>query len=172
MTHYETVIAQVPDDPVSHDQLARLLALCPVESFRDSARAVSLARRALELAPDFDGHRRTLGIAYGRLGNWMEAVRRLKEIENPRTRGDVLENLFLAMALWQTGDKQGARRLLDQNDRWIDNHRPHDVELRRIRAEAANITGHEQLDETGNGSAESATQDRRVSPRKGNQREE
>jgi serine/threonine protein kinase len=53
--------------------------------------------------------------------------------------GDVEPWLFLAMAHWQLGDKAKARTWYDQAVQWMDEHRPHDQSLRRLRAEAAGL---------------------------------
>ncbi len=48
---------------------------------------------------------------------------------------------FLAMALSQTGDKDQARPWYDRAVDWMEERRPKDPELRRLRDEAAAVLG-------------------------------
>jgi hypothetical protein len=45
------------------------------------------------------------------------------------------------MAHWQLGGKSEARKWYDQGVQWMEKHKPHDDELRRFRAEAAQLLG-------------------------------
>src|SRR5439155_18695855 len=49
---YERMLEIEPDRPDVRNQLAWVLTTCPVESLRDPRRAVVLARRATEKAPN------------------------------------------------------------------------------------------------------------------------
>jgi hypothetical protein len=54
---------------------------------------------------------------------------------------DCCARIFLAMAHWQKGEKERARRLYDQAVGWIDKTKPLDEELARFRAEATALLG-------------------------------
>lgn len=58
-----------------------------------------------------------------------------------RKGGDSCDWFFLAMAHWKMGQKEEARTSNDQAVQWMENHRPNDEELRRFRAEAAELLG-------------------------------
>jgi hypothetical protein len=48
---------------------------------------------------------------------------------------------FLAMAHWRLGEKAEARGWYDQGVQWMDKQQPQNEELRRFRAEAAQLLG-------------------------------
>jgi hypothetical protein len=58
-----------------------------------------------------------------------------------RSGGDSAEWFFLAMAHWQSGDKQQGRAWYDRAVHWMDENQPRDEKLRRWRAEAAALLG-------------------------------
>ena len=45
------------------------------------------------------------------------------------------------MAHWQPGEKDEARKWFDQAVEWMEKNKPDDEELRRFRAEAAELLG-------------------------------
>jgi tetratricopeptide (TPR) repeat protein len=146
---YETALAQCRDlprhdddnQPASvHNELAWLLATCPDAAVRDGAKAVALARKAVELEPKGE-YWNTLGVAHYRAGNFKEGVAALETSMKLRNGGDSSDWFFLAMAHWQLGDKEQARRWYDKALGWMLQHRPKDEELCRFRAEAEALLG-------------------------------
>jgi tetratricopeptide (TPR) repeat protein len=121
-----------------HNSLAWLLATCPDAKVRDAAKAVTLAKKAVELEPHSKYAWNTLGVAYYRAGDWKPAVKTLEKSMGMRNGED---RFFLAMAHWQLGDEEQARKWYDQAVAWMDKHQPDDEELRRFRAEAAALLG-------------------------------
>jgi hypothetical protein len=51
------------------------------------------------------------------------------------------DTFFLAMAHWQLGDKEEARRWYYQAVAWMEKYSPMDEDLRRFRPEAAALLG-------------------------------
>jgi serine/threonine protein kinase len=144
---YRAVLEQDPNHVASLNNLAWLLTTCPAEGMRDGQQAVVLARRALSLAPKPDYIWNTLGLAHYRAGDWPAAIAALeksRELYAVRPEGNRMESFstfFLAMVHWQKGDRETARRWYDQAVRWMEQYRPRDEELGRIRAEAAALLG-------------------------------
>jgi Tfp pilus assembly protein PilF len=103
---------------------------------RHAPSAVSLARKAVELAPKEGAIWNTLGVAEYRAGAWKESVAALQRSMALRNGGDGNDWFFLAMAHQQLGKPDEARRWLAQAVRWAEKHRPHDEEMLRFRAEA------------------------------------
>jgi tetratricopeptide (TPR) repeat protein len=131
-----------PDTPASMSFLADLLANCPDAALRDPKRAVELAKDAVELAPQFASSWQVLGWARYRTGAWKESIAALeKSIELRADGGDSFQWLFLAMAHWQVGNKEQARKWYGRAVEWADKNQPANAQLLRFRAEAAELLG-------------------------------
>src|SRR4051812_22293955 len=131
-----------PDHPhtlSSMNSLAWLLAMCPDPKLRDAGRAVELARKAVELAPTEGRYWTTLGVAHYRAGDRAAAIVALRKSEALRKGGDIYDWFFLAMSHWQRGEKEEARKWYDRAGGWVDQNKPNDDELRRVREEAAEL---------------------------------
>src|SRR5262249_11049115 len=121
------------------NHLAWVLATDPVPARRDPGRAVSAAQEAVELDPQDGNHRNTLGVALYRAERWKEAVAALEKSMELRNGGDSLDWFFVAMAHWRLGEKEQAREWYDRAVEWMDKNQPKNEELRRFRAEAAEL---------------------------------
>jgi serine/threonine protein kinase/Tfp pilus assembly protein PilF len=134
--HYEKVVALRPDNAEARNNLAWFLATGPDPSRRDPRRAVELGKRAVEVAPKNGACWNTLGVALYRADNWDGAIAALEK--SMAMQGDnSFDWFFLAMAHWQRGQRDEARRHYDRAVRWMKTGNPNDTELRRFRAEAA-----------------------------------
>ena len=126
----------------SMNSLAGFLATCPDARLRDPKRAVELARDAVERAPRSGWSWQVLGWARYRTGAWKDSIAALeKSIELREDGGDSFQWFFLAMAHWQVGHKEQARQWYGRAVEWADKNRPADAQLRRFRAEAAQLLG-------------------------------
>jgi serine/threonine protein kinase/WD40 repeat protein/Flp pilus assembly protein TadD len=135
---YAKVIALRPDWPEFANDAAWLLATHPDPRRRDPGRAVVLARKAVELDPDDGDYWNTLGVAEYRAGDWKGAIAALEK--SVALQGHNSYDAFLlAMARWQQGQRDEARRLYDQAVEWMKTVKPNDEELRRFRQEAAEL---------------------------------
>ena len=56
-----------------------------------------------------------------------------------RSGGDATDWLCLAMAHWQLGDRDEARRWYNEAIGWMEEKKPDDEQLHRFRAEAAQL---------------------------------
>jgi len=130
-----------PDTLGSLNTLAWLLADCPEQKLRDTGRAVDLARQAAALAPHDSKYWNTLGVAQYRYGDWKSAIAALEKSMELRNGGDGLEWFVLAMAYWQLGNYEQARKWYEQAIDWMDTSNAQDEQLRRFRAEAAGLLG-------------------------------
>jgi serine/threonine protein kinase/Tfp pilus assembly protein PilF len=145
--------AQRPPNPqdrgetaIRWNTLAWFLVNCPFPQVGDPAEAVAAAKKAVELQPQEGGIRNTLGVAYYRAGDWKAAIAALeKSMEISTGRGESFNTFFLAMAHWQLGDKEEARRWYDRAVAWMDTNQPQDDEMKRFRAEAAALLGRADL---------------------------
>ena len=89
--------------------------------------------KATELAPKEGTHWNMLGVAQYRAGDWKAAVTTLNKSMELRNGGDSTDCFFLAMAHWQLGEKEEARKWYDQAVEWMEKNNPDDEELRRFR---------------------------------------
>jgi tetratricopeptide (TPR) repeat protein len=95
----------------------------------------------VELAPQNGMIWNTLGVAQYCAGNWKVAITALEKSMELRKGGDSFDWFILAMAQWQLGQKDEARKRYDQAVAWMDKNRPQNKELRRFRAEATELLG-------------------------------
>jgi serine/threonine protein kinase/Flp pilus assembly protein TadD len=125
----------------AHNALAWLLATCADPQRRKPQEAVTLAERAVELAPKDEASWNTLAAARYRAGDYRAAIAALEKSMALRHGGDSLDWFFLAMAYWRLGEQEQARQWYGKAVSWMEKHRPKDEELVRFRAEAAELLG-------------------------------
>jgi tetratricopeptide (TPR) repeat protein len=143
LAEYQTILELAPADALAHHQLAWLLATCPDVKLRDPSRAVELARKAVQLAPQEANHWTTLGTAHYRAGDWKAAVAALDKSRELDKAPAALTWLFLAMTHRKLGHDGEARQAYDKALRWLEQnketlaqHKPQLEALRRIQSEA------------------------------------
>jgi Flp pilus assembly protein TadD len=108
--------------------LAWFLATAFDPELRDPQLAVEMARKAAALAPDKHQCLCTLGIALYRAGEPKAAVETLQKAV--QIQPAVSDFFFLAMAYWQLGDREQARKWYDQAVHWMDEDKPTAEETR------------------------------------------
>jgi tetratricopeptide (TPR) repeat protein len=138
---YGKLLELSPKNARAYNNLAWILATSPDPKFRDPKRAVELAQKAIELKPEEGTNWNTLGAAHYRAGDWKAAIAALDKTMELRKGGDSNEWFFLAMAHWQLGEKDKARQWYDRAVEWMGKNQPTNEELRRFRAEAAELLG-------------------------------
>jgi uncharacterized protein HemY len=136
----QQVLETAPDQPEVCMELAWIYVTGPNKS-SDAPKALPLARRAVELAPDEPLCLNTLGVVYYRLGRWQEAAETLEASGRVNRDGPTAYDLFfLAMSYRQTGQQEKAKECYDRAVRWwrAQTRLPlfEGAELRAIRAEA------------------------------------
>jgi serine/threonine protein kinase/tetratricopeptide (TPR) repeat protein len=121
--------------------LAWHLATSPAAKGLDPDRAVKLAEKAVQLAPQNAGAWNTLGLARLRAADWQAARTALEKSMVLHQGGDSFDWFFLAMAHWQLAHKEEARKWYDRAVQWMEKNKPKDEELIRFRAEAEGLLG-------------------------------
>src|SRR5262249_48548790 len=99
---------------LARNNLAWLLATCADPNLRDPARAVELAMKAVELAPEEGTYWNTLGVAHYRAGDVKAASDALHKSMGLRKGGDGFDWFFLAMAQWRLEHREEARAWYDK----------------------------------------------------------
>lgn len=133
---YAKAIEASPGSAEAHNNLAWFYATFPNITLRDPGKAVSLAKKVIELKPLDGAGWNTLGVAQYRAGDWPAAVEALTKSTELRDGGDAFDWFFLAMAHWQLGDKELARKWYGQAIGRMEKKQPSDDELEQFRAEA------------------------------------
>lgn len=128
-----------PNDDEVLTAVAWNCATSPEQALRDPARAVELARKAVELAPKRRGHWTTLGAACYRAGDWKAAVTALEKSMQMHQGGDSVDWFLLAMTSRQQGQAAEARKWYDQAVEWMEKNKPQDEDMQRFREEAAEL---------------------------------
>ncbi len=123
------------DVPEYQNNLAWLLANASAPESRDPARAIGLALHAVEEAPENPDYLNTLAAAYCRAENWQAADERLREAIRLRGDANARDRFFLAMTQAACDQLQEAIKSFESGSRWMDENRPGNLELQRIRAE-------------------------------------
>jgi hypothetical protein len=138
VAQFRKAIELDPKSAMAHNNLAWLLATCPEPQFRDPQRAVEFAKKSVELAPTEGSSWNTLGAAHYRAGNWRDAIAALEQ--SLKLQGDnSFDWFFLAMAHWQLGAKDQARKWYEKAVEWMDKNAKDNDELRRFRREAEEL---------------------------------
>jgi serine/threonine protein kinase/Tfp pilus assembly protein PilF len=135
------VITLTLEDSEELNILAWFLAAHPDPRLRNPVRAVELANKAVQLAPGLGEVWNTLGVARYRAGDWKGAIAALQQSMALRNGGDSFDWFFLAMAQWQQNEQGEARDWYHRAVRWMETYNPENTELRRFRAEAAELMG-------------------------------
>jgi Flp pilus assembly protein TadD len=132
-------VAELENSAMAWNNLAWLLATCPEPKLRDPQRAVEFAKKAVELAPKDGTIWNTLGAAHYRAGDRKAALAALDKSMGFRQGGDSFDWLFIAMAHWQLGAKDEARKWYEKAIEWMDKNAKDNDELRRFRTEAEEL---------------------------------
>jgi serine/threonine protein kinase/Tfp pilus assembly protein PilF len=130
-----------PKSGGAHNNLAWYLATAEAPAHRDPDLAVELAKKAVESDPQSSSCRNTLGVARYRAGDWKQAISDLEQSVSLGKGGTGYDWFFLAMAHWQLGEKDEARKWYSRAVQWMDKYQPANEELRRFRAEAEELLG-------------------------------
>jgi tetratricopeptide (TPR) repeat protein len=138
---YQKAMALARDNANACNALAWMLATtsAPDQKNANKNRALDFAQQAVRLSPRDGSNWNTLGVARYRAGDWPSAVKALEKSIDLRGGGDAFDWFFLAMAHWQLGQKDEARKWYDQAVEWTKKNLPKNEELQRFRAEAAEL---------------------------------
>jgi serine/threonine protein kinase/Flp pilus assembly protein TadD len=133
----------------AYHELSLLLLTCSDPKLRNPRQARDFANKGIQFRPQSPTAWQVLGWAQYRSGAWKDSIAALKKsIELQKDGGSPRQWFLLAMAHWQLGNREEARRWLDQATRWLEKHdsrmekdQPRNEELRRFRAEARELFG-------------------------------
>ncbi len=134
---WEECLRLEPENARVANLLAWLLATCPCAQVREPARAVELARTAIEHFPKSPAVWNTLGVAQLRGGDAPTALETLQKAMAMKGGGDSFDWFFVAMTYSALGKSEEARRWYDRAVEWRLKESPEHMELRLFHDEAA-----------------------------------
>jgi serine/threonine protein kinase len=139
--------AGAAETPGLQDELAWLLATCPDPQVRDPDRAVALATRLLERAPDDPVYLATLGAAHYARGDYRSgagALTKAAELPSYGTFGEgsrIEIKLYQALAHGRLGERERARAYYAEAVAELNRGRWWDAAYRRLCTEAEQVLG-------------------------------
>jgi serine/threonine protein kinase/tetratricopeptide (TPR) repeat protein len=137
----EGLVARYPENAIDAGNLAWFLAACADPRFRNPARAIPFAQRAVNQLPENGNFWNTLGVALYRRGEWKAALATLEKANRLYQDRDEGTWLFLAMAHWQLGEKEAARTCYDRAVQLSSVFEYPRAEEGRFRSEAEDLLG-------------------------------
>lgn len=144
----EKLLVTFPNDAIiagaltySQNDLTWMLATCADKPLRDGPEAVRIGRQAVAREPNNAGLRNKLGVAHYAAGQWAESAAELQKSIELKQHGDGYDWFFLAMARWQLGERDQARKDYAQAVESTQKNKPNDEGLNRIRAECEELMG-------------------------------
>jgi len=140
MINHRLALILDADNATANNNLAWSLVCVPGEPWFDPKEGLVLARKAVALEPNEWGFLNTLGVAAFRASDWETAAKVFHQ-STTFTGGGAYDFFFLAMTNWHQGNKKEAREMYDRAVAWMQKNKPDDAELRKFRAEAANLLG-------------------------------
>ncbi len=140
---YESLSSWQIATPAAANAMAWHLANCPLAERRNPARAIELAKQAVDGTPDEGSFWSTLGAAQYRAGDFQAALQSLKKAQQLLADlGDSIPGFLLAMTYFQLGQHDSSEREYSQA-RTCFRNRPtwvQDDDL--IAVEASQLLGH------------------------------
>jgi tetratricopeptide (TPR) repeat protein len=144
---YEAMLKPNRGVPDPARRYAWFLLTCPVRELRDPKRALDLVRGELNRLekgdPEWAASLKLVRLATYRAGDWKGSLD-YPSMHVPHRAQDGWFWLVQGMARWQLGDAKAARESYDAGVAWTEKNRPTDLDLRRLRAEAAALLGVQQ----------------------------
>jgi len=138
---YRKALELAPQHAHLHNSLAWLLTTCPDVKLRDPTEALALAEKAAKLDPKDERTPVILGAAYYRTGNWNAAMATLQTPIQRSQLGQRLDWCLLAMAQWQSGNRDAARVSYQKVVESMEKNEPDASDMIRLRSEAAELLG-------------------------------
>jgi tetratricopeptide (TPR) repeat protein len=141
IAEYHTAVQLEPDFAAAHNGLARAFGSATDPRWRNATEALRHARAAVALDPTSAETYNTLALAEFRSGHWKESVAASEKSMALRKGPDASDWFLQALAHWQNGAKDEARRWFDKAVGWTREQAPQSAELRQIWTEAAELLG-------------------------------
>jgi eukaryotic-like serine/threonine-protein kinase len=150
---YREAIRLKPGLSMAHNNWAWSLVRSPKRPPRDYDEGLMHARKAIELAKKGENSYGTLALAEYRSGHWALSLAASNRSMELRKGMYAYDWFFQAMARWQKGDKDEARKWFDKAVGWTKEKEPKNAELLQFWSEAAELLGQPGPNAAGAGSS-------------------
>jgi serine/threonine protein kinase/tetratricopeptide (TPR) repeat protein len=138
---FRAALALNPNDAYLKDRFSWFLATWADPALRDPAKAVALAKAAVEQDQQNDKYRFTLAVALYRAGDCKASLAALEAADKLSRAGATWKGFVRAMALWRLGNKLDARKHYDEAVALLEKDASQAGDLVRLRTEAATLLG-------------------------------
>ena len=139
LASFQRAVELRPNSTEALASLSWLLATASDSALRNPDLAVQYARTATQVEPQSAVAWKALGVSWYRKSDWSAAVEALRRSMEYQRGGDSDTWLFLAMAHWQLGQADEARKWLAQAVTKLQKNQLRDEELLRFRTEAEEL---------------------------------
>lgn len=144
---YRLALEKNPEAAEACNNLAWALAIAP-EAPRDAKAAVSLAEKAVSLAPENAAYANTLGVAHHRAGRYRDAIAILRaDLKKAEDRNLAYDLYFLAMSHHRLGETERAKDYFEWAVPWMETQEGAAAdsidELNMLRAEVEELLNQE-----------------------------
>jgi serine/threonine protein kinase/lipopolysaccharide biosynthesis regulator YciM len=138
---YEELLKLKPDSAEYLAYLAQLLTNPHSPELSDPARAIDLATKAIELAPNSASTWAALGWVRFRSGDWQASIDAMAKNNELLKQPDIAQSFRLAIAHWRLGQTGEAHQWYEIAVELMEQSDPKDARLISARAEAAELLG-------------------------------
>jgi serine/threonine protein kinase len=97
--------------------------------------SVLLAMELVRAYPSNSDYWSTLGLAQYAAEDFSSAIKSLEQAAKLRSEGDQSDGFILSAAHWRVGNRRRAQELYRQAVEWMNQHRPRDDDLARLRSQ-------------------------------------
>ena len=141
IVEYRTAAGLQPNYADAHNGIAWAEVKKADCSAQEQTEALEHARLAVSLGPKDGNFRTTLALAEYRAGHWAESIAAAEQSIALLKGEDASNWFFLAMALWQKGEKHRSRSFFEQAVSWTRKNDPSNAALLAFWREAAKLLG-------------------------------
>jgi tetratricopeptide (TPR) repeat protein len=141
IAEYQAAMRLEPDNAEFLNYMAWELVEAPKRPRQEYEMGLLCARSAVELARANWAIANTLVVAQSRVGNWAESLEAGKRLMVLASGSDANDGFVIAMAHWQIGEKDEARKWFDKSVKWTKEKDPRNAGLRQFWTEAAELLG-------------------------------
>lgn len=141
LQEFELYASELPENFLAQLFLADVLTKCPNDAVSDPARAIVMLSSLASKRPDDANIHYLMAYAHYRQENWRSALDTLEALNIPEENHPVIALFLGAMIQSRLGERRTALEWYNTAVKRMEQQKPRDFELRRIRRQAAQVLG-------------------------------